>query len=192
VGTDSTRVGIVQFSGKDKADNANNEFHHTLEIPLTVGTTRAQVNKALDNMRWHAKGDGGSELADPMTYTGEAIHHVLTNEHMFPSARKDSKHMLVIVTDGKSNSKNKEFDVKKMSDNARAQKIEVIAVGIAINKKAEKKELTDMADDEENVFLWDEYSSDMSGLVKKLSEYTNKKICTYGKTQHPTETIGRR
>jgi len=178
VGKDEVHVGIVQFSGKDKYDNKNNEAHHTLEIELKDGTTLEKVNKALDNMKWHGRGDGGSELADPMTYTGEAINHVLSNKAMFPSASKDAHKMLVIITDGKSNSRNEEFNVKKMSDKAREKDILVIAVGIG--KNVNQQELKDMADGKkENIFEWRDGYSNMEGLAKKLKERTMAQMCEW-------------
>jgi len=178
VGKDEVHVGIVQFSGMDKYDNKNNEVHHTLEIELKDGTTPEKVNKALDNMKWHGKGDGGSELADPMTYTGEAINHVLSNKAMFPSASKDAHKMLVIITDGKSNSRSEEFNVKKMSDKAREKDILVIAVGIG--KGVNQQELKDMADGKkENIFEWGDGYSNMEGLAKKLKERTKAQMCEW-------------
>merc|ERR1740123_768126 len=120
VGTDSTRVGIVQYSGLGTEGKGHLDYSipiNTNEIKLTDGTTQQKVNTALDNMKWNRY-----NLSDPMTYTGEAIYHALNNKHMFPSAREDSKLILVIITDGRSNSVNEEMDVKKMADEAREKK----------------------------------------------------------------------
>jgi len=193
VGEKTTRVGIVQFSGKDQYDGANNQFYHTLEIELKEGTSKKLVNDALKNMRWHAK-KGGGTLNDPMTYTGEAINHVLTDAHMFPSARAGAKKILVLVTDGESNSKNKDYDVKKMADEARKQKVEVMAVGIGLDKIGNEKsncwridyckgrrekarqEVRSLAKNSSDVFEAESYS-DLERLGKVLADHTKEAIC---------------
>jgi len=172
VAADSVRVGVVQYSGLDKYDNEDNQFHHTLEQPLKHGTTLEKVNKALDGMKWHGKGDGGTELADPMTYTGEGINHVLQKE--FPSGRRGAKKILVILTDGQSNSRNEAFKVDKMADKARSQRIVVLAVGIG--KDVHRPELDAMAGNDDHVFQSDGYSG-LSKLTAKLSAETNAEIC---------------
>jgi len=172
VAADSVRVGVVQYSGLDKYDNEDNKFHHTLEQPLKHGTTLEKVNKALDGMKWHGKGDGGTELADPMTYTGEGINHVLQKE--FPRGRRGAKKILVILTDGQSNSRNGDFKVDKMADKARSQRIVVLAVGIG--KDVHRPELDAMAGNDDHVFQSDGYSG-LSKLTAKLSAETNAVIC---------------
>jgi len=180
VGEHKTRVGVVQFSGMDENDGADNKFYHTLEIALWDGTTIAKLNKTLEDMKWHAK-KGGGTLIDPMTYTGEAIHHVLTDEHMFKASRKDAKKILVVITDGQSNSLDDNFKVEDMADEARNQSIEVMAVGIGDFEGAdsEKELLHKIAGGKkENFFEWPEgYSNHMEGLSKKLAEVANKEIC---------------
>jgi len=191
LGADSTHVGIVQFSGLDKYDNEDNKEHQTLEIRLSDGTKRKKVNKALDNMKWHGKGDGGTEIQDPMTYTGEAINYVLNNTNMFPSGREDAKQILVIITDGQSNSKNEEFAIKKMADKARKEGIIVMAVGIG-DFEGHKKELRDLACEKGcrrkgrknketccHVFKAKKgYAHLGKKLINSLSKHTNEEICT--------------
>merc|ERR1719510_2195752 len=180
VGEDNTRVGVVQFSGMHDNDHVYNKFYHTLEIALTKGTTIARLNKTFENMKWHAK-KGGGTLNDPMTYTGEAIHHVLNDKHMFKASRKGAKKILVVITDGQSNSFDDNFNVSDMADEARNQSIEVMAVGIGDfkGKEEERELLHDIAGGKkENYFEWPEgYSNHMEGLGKKLAEAANKEIC---------------
>merc|ERR1719510_346168 len=179
VGEDNTRVGVVQFSGMHDNDHVYNKFYHTLEIALTKGTTIARLNKTFENMKWHAK-KGGGTLNDPMTYTGEAIDHVLNDDHMFKASRKGAKKILVVITDGQSNSLNEEMNVKLKADEARKQSIQVMAVGIGEFKKEGKEELLDdiAGGKKENYFEWPKgYSNHMEGLAKKLAEVANKEIC---------------
>jgi len=172
VAADSVRVGVVQYSGLDKYDSEDNKFHHTLEQPLKHGTTLEKVNKALDGMKWHGKGDGGTELNDPMTYTGEGINHVLQKE--FPRGRRGAKKILVVLTDGQSNSRNGDFKVDKMAEKARKRRIVVLAVGIG--KDVHRPELDAMAGNDDHVFQSDGYSG-LSKLTAKLSAETNAEIC---------------
>merc|ERR1719510_1954882 len=179
VGEDNTRVGVVQFSGMHDNDHQYNKFYHTLEIGLTMGTTIAKLNKSFENMKWHAK-KGGGTLNDPMTYTGEAIDHVLNDKHIFKASRKGAKKILVVITDGQSNSLDEEMNVKLKAAEARKQSIQVMAVGIGEFKKKGKEELLDdiAGGKKENYFEWPKgYSNHMEGLAKKLAEVANKEIC---------------
>jgi len=113
-----------------------------------------------------------------MTYTGEAINYVLSDKTMFPSASKDAHKMLVIITDGKSNSRNEKFNVKKMADKAREEDVMVIVVGIG--KSVNHQELKDMADgNKENIFEWKSGYSNMEELAKMLKERAMAQICSW-------------
>lgn len=125
IGPDDTTVAVATFSSKSK---------FKIQFDFTKYTTTADIVDAIQNIPFY----------DGYTYTGDALNHLRTD--LFPLARADVPHILIVLTDGRARDKVKD-PAKRLHDMG----VHIIAVGVG---DADYKELEEIASDpdDENVF----------------------------------------
>ncbi|XP_061786814.2 collagen alpha-1(XII) chain-like [Nerophis lumbriciformis] len=119
IGPDNVQIGLVQYSG-----DPNTEWH------LNAHPTKASLLKAVANLPYK----GGN------TKTGMALSYILQNNfRRHAGMRQDSRKMVILVTDGKS-----QDEVVTHWQKLKETGIELYAIGV---KNADENELRSMASD---------------------------------------------
>ena len=125
IGPDDTRVAVATFSSKSRFE---------IQFDFTKYNTTADIVDAIQNIPFY----------DGYTYTGDALDRL--RRYLFPLARTDVSHTLIVLTDGRARDK-----VEDPAERLRDMGVHIIAVGVG---DADYKELEDIASgpDDENVF----------------------------------------
>lgn len=125
IGPDDTTVAVATFSSKSKFQ---------IHFDFTEYTTTADIVDAIQNIPFY----------DGYTYTGDALDRL--REDLFPLARANVPHILIVLTDGRARDK-----VDEPAERLRGMGVHIIAVGVG---DADYKELEEIASDpdDENVF----------------------------------------
>ena len=125
IGPDDTKVAVATFSSKSKFE---------IQFDFTKYNTTADIVDAIQNIPFY----------DGYTYTGDALDRL--RRYLFPLARADIPHILIVLTDGRARDK-----VEDPAEHLRDMGVHIIAVGVG---DADYKELEDIASDpdDENVF----------------------------------------
>ena len=125
IGPDYTAVAVATFSSKSK---------FKIHFDFTKYTTSAEMVDAIQNIPFY----------DGYTYTGDALERV--RKELFPRARADVPHILIVLTDGRAQDK-----VDNPAERLHDTGVHIIAVGVG---DADDKELKEIASDpdDENVF----------------------------------------
>jgi len=125
IGPNDTTVAVATFSSKSKFQ---------IHFDFTKYNTIADIVNATQDIPFY----------DGYTYTGDALDRLKTE--LFPLARSDVPHILIVLTDGQARDK-----VKDPAERLHDMGVHIIAVGVG---DADFKELEDIASDpdDENVF----------------------------------------
>lgn len=150
VGADKVHVGVEQFSN-----------YPSIEFPLNMHTTNAELGTAIDNINYMSGG----------TNTGSAINYM--SQQMFSQtsgARSNVPRIAVVITDGKSSSSSA---TATAADQARLNHISMIAVGVG--NGVDINELHSIADDPDssNTFTvnsYDQLSSIATQIIQKACQ----------------------
>jgi len=125
IGPDDTTVAVATFASKSKFQ---------IHFDFTKYDTITDIVNAIQDIPFY----------DGYTYTGDALDRLRTD--LFPHARSDVPHILIVLTDGEARDK-----VKYPAERLHDMGVHIIAVGVG---DADYKELEEIASgpDDENVF----------------------------------------
>ncbi|XP_042370300.1 collagen alpha-1(XII) chain-like, partial [Plectropomus leopardus] len=131
IGPDRVQIGLTQYSGDPKT-----EWH------LETHQTKHSLMHAIANLPYK----GGN------TMTGRALNHIL-DRNFKPNVgiRENSKRIVILITDGKS-----QDDIEDPSQKMKNTGIEIYAIGV---KNADKDQLMSIASDpiESHLFIVDDF-----------------------------------
>lgn len=141
IGENNTRVGLATFSGQ-------NAF--TVRISFTDFFTTDALIDAVQMIPYDSGG----------TRTGEALDRIRTD--LFSMAREGLPHILVVLTDGKS-----QDSVTAPSRRLRQMGVQIISVGVG---DAVFEELADMASEPDSENIYDVTFESLGNLTGSLLE----------------------
>lgn len=141
IGENNTRVGLATFSGQ-------NTF--TVRISFTDFFTTDALISAVQMIPYDSGG----------TRTGEALDRIRTD--LFSMAREGLPHILVVLTDGKS-----QDSVTAPSRRLRQMGVQIISVGVG---DAVFEELADMASEPDSENIYDVTFESLGNLTGSLLE----------------------
>lgn len=126
IGPDDTTVAVATFSSASR---------FLVQFDFTKYSTKEAIVDAVQNIPYY----GG------YTYTGIALYRVRTR--LFPLARAEVPHILIVLTDGRAND-----DVDDHAEALRDTGVHIISVGVG---NADHRELEEIASKpaDENVFM---------------------------------------
>lgn len=142
ISNSKTRIGVVTYSNDVKVD-----------IPLGSIATLPELQKAVDNLPYHARG----------TNTGDAIHFVRKVGFVKGVSRPEVAHIMIVLTDGLSMDSEK---TRKESSLAHDAGIYVFAIGIG--KGVDTVELSAIASNPDKNFLFHVENFDALSSIRTL------------------------
>lgn len=142
ISNSNTRIGVVTYSNDVKVD-----------IPLGSISTLQELQKAVNNLPYHARG----------TNTGDAIHFVRKVGFVKGVARPEVAHIMIVLTDGLSMDSEK---TRRESSLAHDAGIYVFAIGIG--KGVDTVELGAIASNPDKNFLFHVENFDALSSIRTL------------------------
>ena len=146
IGPSKTRVAVATFS-----EMSNVHIH----FDFKKYNTKADIFNAIGNIAFYDH-DGG-------VYTGDALQHL--QEHLFPTAREDFTHILIVLTDAQA-----QDNVEDPAKNLQGVGVHIIAVGFN-GANFDELEVIASDPDYENVI------KARSGSIKKVPDLIRNDVC---------------
>ena len=146
IGPSKTRVAVATFSEMSKFQ---------IHFDFMKYNTKADILNAIQNISFYDH-DGG-------VYTGDALQRL--QEYLFPKARKDFTHILIVLTDAQA-----QDSVEAPAKSLQSMGVHIIALGFNGTKF---HELEEIASDHDN----ENVSTARSGYIKNVPELIFKDVC---------------